>query len=101
MTVFQPHPFSLAATAAHGEHRVIIFFAQVLLLIGVGRLLSEWMQHIGQPAVIGLARGDHSGTERFLVRSGRRANRRYFQPIRPTGRCSTLSLSLACSSCCY
>ena len=52
MTAFFPHPFFLAAAAGHGEQRVIIFFAQVLLL-AVGRLLSEWMQRIGQPAVIG------------------------------------------------
>ena len=53
MTVFHAHPLLLAATAGHGEQRVIIFFAQGLLLIVVGRLLSESMQRIGQPAVIG------------------------------------------------
>ena len=53
MTAFHPHPLLLTAAAGHGEQRVIIFFAQVLLLIVVGRLLSEWMQRIGQPAVIG------------------------------------------------
>jgi Kef-type K+ transport system membrane component KefB len=53
MTVFLPHPFFLAAAAGHGEQRATIFFAQVLLLIVVGRLLGEWMQRIGQPAVIG------------------------------------------------
>src|SRR6266436_5988279 len=53
MTIFLPHPFFLAAAAAHGEQRATIFFAQVLLLIAVGRLLGEWMQRIGQPAVIG------------------------------------------------
>jgi hypothetical protein len=42
-----PHPFFLAAAAGHGEQRVIIFFAQVLLLIAVDRLLGEWMQRIG------------------------------------------------------
>jgi Kef-type K+ transport system membrane component KefB/nucleotide-binding universal stress UspA family protein len=47
------HRFFLAAAAGHGEQRVIIFFAQVLLLIAVGRLLGEWMQRIGQPAVMG------------------------------------------------
>ena len=52
MTIFLPHPFFLAA-AAHGEQRATIFFAQVLLLIAVGRLLGEWMQRIGQPAAIG------------------------------------------------
>jgi Kef-type K+ transport system membrane component KefB len=35
------------------EQRVITFFAQVLLLVAVGRLLGEWMQRIGQPVVIG------------------------------------------------
>ena len=53
MTAFYPHPLLFAAAAGHGDQRVIIFFVQVMLLIGVGRLLSEWMQRIGQPAVIG------------------------------------------------
>jgi Kef-type K+ transport system membrane component KefB len=53
MTIFLSHPFFLAAAAGHGEQRATIFFAQVLLLIAVGRLLGEWMQRIGQPAVIG------------------------------------------------
>src|ERR1700751_1974654 len=53
MTAFFPHPFFLAAAAGHGEQLATIFFAQVLLLIAVGRLLGEWMQRIGQPAVIG------------------------------------------------
>ena len=46
MTIFLPHPFFLAAAAAHGEQRATIFFAQVLLLIAVGRLLGEWMQRL-------------------------------------------------------
>ena len=46
-------PFFLAAAAGHGEQRAAIFFAQILLLIAVGRLLGEWMHRIGQPAVIG------------------------------------------------
>ena len=54
MTVFfLPHPFFLAAAAGHGEQLAAIFFAQVLLLITLGRLLGEWMQRIRQPAVIG------------------------------------------------
>jgi K+:H+ antiporter len=53
MTPCHPPSFLLAAAAGHGEQRVVIFFAQVLLLIVVGRLLSEWMQRLGQPAVIG------------------------------------------------
>jgi hypothetical protein len=43
----------LAVAAEHEEQRVIRFFAQVLLLIVVGRLLSELIQCIGQPAVMG------------------------------------------------
>ena len=53
MTALHLHPLLLAVAAGHGEQRVIVFFAQVLLLIVVGRLLSELMQRIGQPAVIG------------------------------------------------
>ena len=53
MTALYLHPLLLAVAAGHGEQRVIVFFAQVLLLIVVGRLLSELMQRIGQPAVIG------------------------------------------------
>ena len=53
MTAFFPHPFFLATAAGHGEQRATIFFAQILLLVAVGRLLGEWMQRIGQPAVIG------------------------------------------------
>src|SRR5258707_11960104 len=53
MTVFTPPPFFLAAAAGQGEQRATIFFAQILLLVAVGRLLGEWMQRIGQPAVIG------------------------------------------------
>ena len=53
MTAFFPHPFFLATAAGHGEQRATIFFAQILLLVAVGRLLGEWMQRIGQPAAIG------------------------------------------------
>ena len=54
MTVFfLPHPFFLAAAAGHEEQLAAIFFAQVLLLMTLGRLLGEWMQRIRQPAVIG------------------------------------------------
>jgi K+:H+ antiporter len=53
MTGVFPHPFFLAAAAGHGEQRAAIFFAQILLLVAVGRLLGEWMHRIGQPAVIG------------------------------------------------
>jgi Kef-type K+ transport system membrane component KefB/nucleotide-binding universal stress UspA family protein len=45
--------FLVAAAAGQGEQRAILFFAQVLLLIAVGRLLGESMQRIGQPPVIG------------------------------------------------
>jgi Kef-type K+ transport system membrane component KefB len=53
MTGFFSDPFFLAAAAGHGEQRATIFFAQILLLVAVGRLLGEWMQRIGQPAVVG------------------------------------------------
>ncbi len=43
----------LAAAAGHGEHRVVVFFAQIVLLIAVGRLLGEWMHRSRQPAVLG------------------------------------------------
>jgi hypothetical protein len=66
MTAFFPHAFLLAAAAGHGEQRATIFFAQILLLVAVGRLLGEWMQRIGQPAVIGSIAGwVDSGTKRF------------------------------------
>jgi len=47
------HPISISIAASHGEPQVPIFFVQIVLLIVVGRLLGEWMQRIGQPAVIG------------------------------------------------
>jgi len=53
MTSLLLNPFLLAAAAGHGEQRATIFFAQVMLLIVVGRLLGEWMQRVGQPAVVG------------------------------------------------
>ena len=43
----------LAALGGDGEHRVPIFFVQIALLVGVGRLLGELMQRIGQPSVMG------------------------------------------------
>jgi len=46
-------PCFLGAAADHPEQRAILFLAQIVLLIIVGRLLGEWMQRIGQPAVIG------------------------------------------------
>ncbi len=42
----------LAVDSAHGK-QVPLFFTQIVLLILVGRLLGEWMQRKGQPAVIG------------------------------------------------
>ena len=100
MTSLLPHSFFLAAAAGHGEQRATIFFAQVLLLIAVGRLLGEWMQRIGQPAVIGqLLAGIILGPSVFGA-TGRRANRQSFRPIRPTSKCSTLSRTLACCSYC-
>jgi Kef-type K+ transport systems, membrane components len=53
MTISSLPLFIFAAASGHGEQRTTIFFAQLLLLIAVGRLLGEWMQRIGQPAVIG------------------------------------------------
>ena len=53
MTVFLSQAFFLATAAGHGEQQATIFFAQILLLVAVGRLLGESMQRIGQPAVIG------------------------------------------------
>ena len=54
MTVFfLLHSVFIAAAPGHGEQSIAIFFAQVLLLITVGRLLGECMQRIRQPAVIG------------------------------------------------
>ena len=43
----------LAAAPGHGDNAVLVFFAQVMLLIVLGRLLGEAMQRIGQPAVMG------------------------------------------------
>ncbi|MEA3207021.1 MAG: hypothetical protein QOE70_78 [Chthoniobacter sp.] len=53
MTALFPLPFFLVAVAGHSDERAAIFFAQVMLLIVVGRLLGEAMQRLGQPAVIG------------------------------------------------
>jgi len=44
---------TLAASATHGNNAVLFFFAQVALLIVIGRLLGELMQRIKQPAVMG------------------------------------------------
>ena len=35
------------------ENPAVIFFVQIALLILVGRLLGEWLQRVGQPAVLG------------------------------------------------
>ncbi|MEO6789234.1 MAG: cation:proton antiporter [Chthoniobacteraceae bacterium] len=53
LTTLLSNPTILAAAAGQGEHRTTIFFAQIAILIVVGRLLGEWMQRIGQPAVVG------------------------------------------------
>ena len=53
MTALFSPPVFLIASAGHSDHRVMIFFTQIMLLIVVGRLLGELMQRIGQPAVIG------------------------------------------------
>jgi Kef-type K+ transport system membrane component KefB/nucleotide-binding universal stress UspA family protein len=43
----------LAALGGAAEHRVFIFFTELMLLVVGGRLLGEAMQRIRQPAVIG------------------------------------------------
>ena len=53
MTALFSSPVWLVASAGQSDHRAMIFFTQILLLIVVGRLLGELMQRIGQPAVIG------------------------------------------------
>ncbi len=53
LSVAISHPVVIAAATGQGDHRVMIFFTQIALLIIVGRLLGEWMQRIGQPAVMG------------------------------------------------
>jgi hypothetical protein len=61
-----PASASFRGSSGTRRARVIIFFAQVLLLIGVGRLLSEWMQRIGRPRRDRpIARWDYTGAERF------------------------------------
>lgn len=46
-------PLLTATATGHGDNAVLIFFAQVMLLIILGRLLGELMQRIKQPAVMG------------------------------------------------
>ena len=53
MNAFFPKTAYVIASAGQSDHRVVIFFAQVMLLIVVGRLLGELIQRLGQPAVIG------------------------------------------------
>ena len=53
MTALFSSPVFFIASAGPSDHRVMIFFTQIMLLIVVGRLLGELMQRIGQPAVIG------------------------------------------------
>jgi Kef-type K+ transport system membrane component KefB/nucleotide-binding universal stress UspA family protein len=43
----------IAALGGDTDHRVIVFFLEVMLLMVVGRLLGEAMQRLRQPAVIG------------------------------------------------
>jgi len=43
----------LTAAMGHGDNAVLVFFAQVMLLIILGRVLGEAMQRVKQPAVIG------------------------------------------------
>jgi Kef-type K+ transport system membrane component KefB/nucleotide-binding universal stress UspA family protein len=44
---------SIAALGGEAEHRVPLFFVQLILLVIFGRLLGELMQRLGQPSVIG------------------------------------------------
>src|SRR5437763_10689829 len=44
----------LAAQAAHGEPAEVIFLAQLVLLMLIGRMLGEAMTRIGQPSVMGM-----------------------------------------------
>lgn len=53
MTPLLLSPSLFIASAGNSDHRVMIFFTQIMLLIVVGRLLGELMQRLGQPAVIG------------------------------------------------
>ncbi len=48
-----PLPLFVAAAGGEGDDRVVVFFVQIALLIGVGRLLGELMQRFGQPSVMG------------------------------------------------
>ena len=48
-----PLDLPLAAAGTDGDHRVMIFFVQIALLVGIGRLLGEVMQRMGQPSVMG------------------------------------------------
>lgn len=78
MTVFLPHPFFFAAAAEHGA---AIFFAEVLLLIAVGRLLGEFdaahrTARLDRP----IARWDHSGAERFWCDLAGGRNQAIFPP---------------------
>jgi Kef-type K+ transport system membrane component KefB/nucleotide-binding universal stress UspA family protein len=47
------HFMTIAALGGDSDHRVIVFFLEVMLLMIVGRLLGEAMQRLRQPAVIG------------------------------------------------
>ena len=79
MTVFRAaSASSRRGKAGNGEQRVIIFFAHVLLLIVVGRLLSEWMQRFGQRSDRPIARGDYPRAERFWFDLALRDNKRSF-----------------------
>ena len=49
---FAPTP-ALAAGAAGAAPSEVVFIAQLVILMLVGRLLGEAMQRIGQPAVMG------------------------------------------------
>src|SRR5262245_10504113 len=46
--------FALQSSAAsHSDTSIIVFFAEILLMLVLGRLLGELMRWIGQPEVLG------------------------------------------------
>ncbi|MCW3477220.1 cation:proton antiporter domain-containing protein [Limobrevibacterium gyesilva] len=53
LAIFIMAPATLAANEAHGQPSEVLFVAQIVLLLIVGRLLGEGMQRIGQPPIMG------------------------------------------------
>ncbi len=50
---FLPGSALVFVANAGAQNPAVIFFVQIALLIFVGRLLGEWLQRVGQPAVLG------------------------------------------------